>query len=58
MSYTFLIGYIWGSHDALRGDGISMTTMQAGLITPVMRAFAAVELILCVRVMAREVLFP
>ena len=35
-----------------------MTNVRAVLITATRRAFAAVELMLCVRVMAQEVLFP
>ncbi len=59
MSYHFLISYIWGdSHDALRGSRVPMINVRAVLITATRRAFAAVELMLCVRVMAQEVLFP
>jgi hypothetical protein len=35
-----------------------MINVRAGLITATRRAFAAVELMLCVRAMAQEVLFP
>jgi len=35
-----------------------MTNARAGLITPTTRAFAAVELMLCVRVMPQEVFVP
>jgi len=35
-----------------------MTNVRAGLITPTTRAVAAVELILCVRVMPQEVFIP
>lgn len=45
-------------HFALRGGRVPMINVRAGLITPTTRAFAAIELRLCVRVMAQEVLFP
>jgi len=35
-----------------------MANARAGLMTSTTRAFAAVELILCVRVMSREVFVP
>lgn len=35
-----------------------MTNVRAGLITPTTRECAAVELLLCIRFMAWEVLFP
>jgi len=45
-------------HDVLRGDGVPPTNARAGLMTPTTRAFAAVELMLCVRVIAQKVFVP
>jgi hypothetical protein len=55
---SFPISYRWGSHNALRGDGVPMANVRAGLIAPTTRACAVVELLLCVRIIAREVLIP
>ena len=43
---------------AFSEERVPMINVRAGLITPTTRAFAAVELMLCVRVMAQEVVFP
>ena len=40
------------------GDGVPLRTARTGLMTPTTLAFAAVELILCVRVMPQEVFVP
>ena len=52
------LSILGGSHDALRGDGVPLTNARVGLITPTTRAFAAVELMVCVRVMPQEVFVP
>ena len=46
------------SSAALRGGRFPMINVRAGLIIATRRAFAAAELVLCIRVMAQEVLFP
>jgi len=51
-----MLSILRGSHDALRGDGVPLTIARAGLITPTTLAFAAVELILCARLMPQEVI--
>ena len=53
-----LLAGILPGHFALRGGRVPMINFWAGLILATRRAFAAVELMLCVRVMAQEVLFP
>jgi hypothetical protein len=53
-----MLSILRGSHDALRGDGVPLTNVRAGLITPTTRAFAAVELMMCVRDMPQEVFVP
>jgi len=41
-----------------RGDGVHLANARAGLMIPTTWAFAAVDLMLCVRVMAQEVFVP
>ncbi len=53
MSVSFAVAALAG-----RGERVPMINVRAGLITPTTRAFVAVELLLCVCVMAQEVLFP
>jgi hypothetical protein len=53
-----MLSILRGSHDALRGNGVPLTNARPGLITPTTRAFAAVKLMLCVRVMPPEVFVP
>jgi hypothetical protein len=53
-----MLSILRGSYDALRGDGVPLTNARAGLITPTTRAFAAAELMLCIRVMPQEVFVP
>ena len=51
-----VFGNVRRGPDALRGDGVPLTNAQAGLMTPtIMRAYVAVELILCVRIKTQEV---
>ena len=59
MADTFLLRSIWGAgRMPFEEGGVPMTNARAGQITATTRAGAALELLLCVRVMAQEVLFP
>ena len=55
---NMMLSIVRGNHGALRGGGVPLTNARAGLITPTRRAFAAAELMLCIRVMPQEVFVP
>ena len=42
----------------IEGGGVPLTNARAGLITPTAWTLAAVELMVCVRVMAQKVFVP